>query len=133
MTVTVALVRNYIRKLTTSLNRALAVTLHRKHKPHEWRYVRAIILTKGVPFYGFHTSYEPYLKILLCDPSLVNRAANILRGGSVMKTVFKTHEVHLGYILQFMIDFGLYGCGWMEIGQSYIRRDSDDYGSCIIT
>lgn len=31
------------------------------------------------------------------------------------------HEAHLGYVLQFMTDFNLYGCGWVEVGEAFLR------------
>jgi DNA polymerase zeta len=120
----VRVVQEYIRKLRDAINIALALSQRRASKSKtEWRYVRHILFVKGVPFYGFHASYRPYLKILLCDPSLVQTMATMLRAGSILGTPFRVHEVHLGYILQFLCDFGLYGCGWLEIGEAWLRGD----------
>ncbi|KAF9509344.1 hypothetical protein BS47DRAFT_1349354 [Hydnum rufescens UP504] len=120
-------VQEYIRKLRDAINIALALSQRRASKSKtEWRYVRHILFVKGVPFYGFHASYRPYLKILLCDPSLVQTMATMLRAGSILGTPFRVHEVHLGYILQFLCDFGLYGCGWLEIGEAWLRGDVEN-------
>lgn len=84
---------------------------------------------KGVHFYGFHSSYTPFLKILIADPAFVNRAVTILQSGTVMHTKFLVYESHLSYHLQFMCDFGLYGCGWINLGQVWKRGiDEDDPG-----
>jgi DNA polymerase zeta len=42
-----------------------------------------------------------------------------------MSTRFRVFESHLSYILQFMCDFGLYGCGWLEAG-SALQRSAED-------
>ena len=89
------------------------------------QFVRAIILTKGVHFYGFHASYSPFLKIYIADPTYVNRAVTILQSGTVMKTRFRVYESHINFLLQFMCDFGLYGCGWMDLGDVWERGAED--------
>ncbi|EMD42049.1 hypothetical protein CERSUDRAFT_90650 [Gelatoporia subvermispora B] len=86
------------------------------------QYIRAIILVKGVHFYGFHASYSPFLKVHIIDPAFVNRAVTILQSGTVMKTRFLVYESHLSYPLQFLCDFGLYGCGWLDLGEVWDRR-----------
>jgi DNA polymerase zeta len=90
------------------------------------QYVRAIVLVKGVHFYGFHSSWSPFLKIIIGDPALVHRAVTILQSGTIMQTQFRIFESHLSFILQFMSDFGLYGCGWMELGEVFIRGSEAD-------
>lgn len=81
---------------------------------------------KGVHFYGFHSSYTPFLKILVADPALVNRAVTILQSGTVMHTKFRVYESHLSYHLQFLCDFGLYGCGWISLSQVWKRGAEED-------
>ncbi|PSS37733.1 hypothetical protein PHLCEN_2v426 [Hermanssonia centrifuga] len=105
--------------LTHSLNHAIAVSM--KRNPRQSQLVRAIILVKGVHFYGFHSSYSPFLKVLIADPALVNRAATLLQSGAIMKTRFRVYESHLSYVLQFLCDFGLYGCGWIELADAWQR------------
>ncbi|KAF8516147.1 hypothetical protein BU17DRAFT_92979 [Hysterangium stoloniferum] len=118
-------VKTYIHKLTKSLNHAIALSLHRNPHGSNAQYIRAIILVKGVPFYGFHTVYQPYLKVILADPTWVSRSVTILQSGGVMGTKFKTYENHLSYYLQFMCDYGLYGCGWVDLGDEVYLRGKD--------
>lgn len=95
------------------------------HSPNS-QFIRAILLVKGVHFYGFHTSYSPFLKILLVDPTFVSRAVTVMRAGTVMHTRFNVYESHLSYILQFLCDFGLYGCGWMNLGEVWQRGQDEE-------
>jgi DNA polymerase zeta len=119
-------VKSYICKLTKSLNHAIAFSLHRNPHGPNAQYIRAIILVKGVPFYGFHTFYQPFLKILVADPTYVSRTVTILQSGGIMRTRFTTYESHLSYYLQFMCDFSLYGCGWVDLGEVFLRGDNQD-------
>ncbi|CUA77435.1 DNA polymerase zeta subunit [Rhizoctonia solani] len=62
----------------------------------------------------------------MADPGLVQRAATVLRSGAVMRQKIQTFETHISYIMQFMCDFGLYGCGWLEFSRYYLREGSMD-------
>ncbi|KAG5651144.1 hypothetical protein H0H81_009716 [Sphagnurus paluster] len=106
-----------------SLNHAIALSLKRNPLSSGSQYIRAIILVKGVPFYGFHSTYTPFLKVFLADPAYVHRTVTILQSASVMGTHFRVFESHLSYTLQFMCDFGLYGCGWIDL-EDVFQRDS---------
>lgn len=120
------LVNHYIVKFTQSLNHAIAMSLKRNpHSPNS-QFVRAVILVKGVHFYGFHSKYSPFLKILIVDPAYTNRAAMILQSGIVMKTGFRVFENHLSFVLQFLSDFGLYGCGWIDLSSNIWQRGQED-------
>jgi DNA polymerase zeta len=115
------LVKRYIAKLFGSLNHAIALSLKRNPRSHNSQYIRAIVLVKGVHFYGFHSAFSPFFKILVADPSYMNRISTILQSGSVMSTRFRVYESHLNYILQFLCDFGLYGCGFIELEDVFER------------
>jgi len=95
------------------------------HSPNS-KFVRAILLVKGIHFYGFHSSYSPFLKIIIINPAFVTRAVTVLQFGNVMRTRFNVYESHLNYVLQFMCDFGLYGCGWIELGEVWQRGQEDE-------
>jgi DNA polymerase zeta len=124
-------VRRYIVRLTDSLNYALAVSLKRNPQSPRSRFVRAVVLVKGVHFYGFNSSHSPFLKIHIVDPALMSRAVAIMQSGSVMGTPFHTFESHLSYVLQFLCDFGLYGCGWIQLENVWQRGVDDDGGDPI--
>ncbi|KAH9081664.1 hypothetical protein EDB83DRAFT_2502933 [Lactarius deliciosus] len=124
-------VRRYIVRLTDSLNYAIAISLKRNPQSPKSRFVRAIVLVKGVHFYGFNSSHAPFLKIHIVDPALMSRAVAIMQSGSVMGTPFHTFESHLSYVLQFLCDFGLYGCGWIQLENVWQRGVDDDGGDPI--
>jgi DNA polymerase zeta len=119
-------VKRYIDRLTDSLNYAIAVSLKRNPQSSRSHFVRGVVLVKGVHFYGFNSSYSPFLKIHIVDPALMSRAVAIMQSGSVMGTPFHTFESHLSYVLQFLCDFGLYGCGWIQLENVWQRGVDDD-------
>ena len=114
-------VNRYTAKLKHSLNHAIAISLKRNPESPKSKFVRAVVLVKGVHFYGFHANYAPFLKVHIADPAFVNRAVTIMQSGTVMQTRFRVYESHLSYILQFLCDFGLYGCGWIDLGEVWQR------------
>ncbi|KAJ7254103.1 hypothetical protein B0H12DRAFT_1115984 [Mycena haematopus] len=122
-------VNRYITKLTQSLNHAIALSLKKDITTFKPQFVRAITLVKGIHFYGFHSSYSPFLKVHVVDPAIFNRAATIMRSGTVMGTHFRVFESHLSFALQFMSDFGLYGCGNLNLNHAFQRgrrRETDE-------
>ena len=50
----------------------------------------------------------------MLNPMVMTRLADILRQGVVMKKIFQPYEAHLQYLLQWMADYNLYGCGYMD-------------------
>ncbi|KAF9481424.1 hypothetical protein BDN70DRAFT_831218 [Pholiota conissans] len=114
-------VKRYIATLFHSLNHAVSLSLKRKPDSPKSQFIRAIVLVKGIDFYGFHVGYAPFLKILAADPTCVSRMVSILRSGTVMGVRFRIFESHLSYILQFLCDFNLYGCGQINIEEALER------------
>ncbi|KAJ4499668.1 hypothetical protein C8R41DRAFT_33836 [Lentinula lateritia] len=119
-------VKNYATKLRRSLNHAVALSLRKEPASSKSRYIRSVVLVKGVPFYGFHSSYSPFLKVLVADPALVSRVVAMMQNGTVMGTRFCIYESHLNYTLQFLSDFGLYGCGWLELNNVFQRGQEEN-------
>lgn len=89
-------------------------------------YVANISLVKGVPFYGFHVGWRYYAKIYLLNPRYMKRLSMILQSGGVMGTVFQPYEAHIQYLLQFMVDYNLYGCGFIECERVRFRQGVPD-------
>ena len=113
--------------LTRSIDHAIALSYKRNPFSSKSRFVRAVLLVKGVHFYGFHSSYAPFLKIHMIDPSYLTRAVTLLKSGVVMSTKFNVFESHINFYLQFMCDFNLHGCGWLDLGE--VWRRGEDYFS----
>lgn len=104
----------YIYRLHLSIDHALAVSYRRNVYDGNSKYVAAITLVKAVPFYGFYVGYRFYLKIYMLNPMVMTRLSELLLQGIIMKRKFQPYEAHLQYLLQFMTDYNLYGCGYVE-------------------
>lgn len=104
----------YIHRLHLSIDFALAVSYRRNTHDGNAKFVARITLVKGTPFYGFHVGYRYYLKIYMLNPMVMTRLSDLLRQGVVMKKVFQPYEAHLQYLLQWMADYNLYGCGFVD-------------------
>lgn len=85
-------------------------------------HVVSVILVKGTPFYGYHLGYDYFLKINLANPARLHIALEQLRKPNVLGREWQPHEAHLNHVLQFMCDFDLYGCGWLELGGGTFRE-----------
>ncbi|KAJ2722571.1 DNA polymerase zeta [Coemansia sp. Benny D115] len=108
---TIEAVREFGYHLGLSLNHALDIALRTSNNKH----VVSVIPVKGVPFYGYHTGYRPFLKIQLSNPYVMTRASSLLSSGAVMGRKMDVFGSHLSYISQFMVDFNLYGMGWISL------------------
>ncbi|EAQ89973.1 hypothetical protein CHGG_06592 [Chaetomium globosum CBS 148.51] len=107
-------VSEYIYALHLSIDRALAINYRRDQRREPQRFVARVTLVKGVPFYGFHVGYRYYLKIYMLNPVVMTRLADLLLQGLVMGQKFQPYEAHLQYLLQFMADYNLYGCDYLD-------------------
>lgn len=96
--------------------------------------IRSVIMVRGIPYYGFHyagpgmddsvrgVDHGPghvFAKIVLYNPSVLKRAAEVLQGGLVMNTPFQPYEAHLPFLLQFVIDYNL--CGMALLATSDVK------------
>ena len=77
-------------------------------------FVAHITLVKGVPFYGFNVGYKFFLKIYMLNPLHMTRLADLLRQGTIMKRTLQPYESHMQYLLQWMCDYNLYGCAYID-------------------
>lgn len=113
----------YIYRLHLSVDHALAVSYRQDTyaKSNKNKYVARITLAKGVPFYGFHVGYRFFLKIYMFNPVVMTRLADLLHQGVIMQRKFQPYEAHLQYLLQFMCDYNLYGCDYIECGKVAFR------------
>ncbi|OAP55773.1 hypothetical protein AYL99_09925 [Fonsecaea erecta] len=116
-----------IRTLQLSIDHALAVSYRKNIYDGKHRYVAHISLVKGIPFYGFHVGYKFYLKIYLLNPLHMTRLADLLREGAVMKRVLQPYESHMQYLAQWMCDYNLYGCGYIDCEKVKFRAPVPRY------
>ncbi|KAH7102034.1 hypothetical protein BKA62DRAFT_701193 [Auriculariales sp. MPI-PUGE-AT-0066] len=111
-----------------SLRKALNTVLHQvtKNKDQQRQFVKRVMLVKGVDFYGYHTGYMPFLKIYMYDPRFISKAVQTLQQGVIMGTRFVVYESHLNFDLQFLCDFALYGCNWLDLSPGTLVRGHCD-------
>ncbi|KLU90661.1 hypothetical protein MAPG_10513 [Magnaporthiopsis poae ATCC 64411] len=115
-------VGTYIYRLHLSVDYALAVSYRQNvYGRDPPKYVARVTLVKGVPFYGFHVGYKFYLKIYMLNPAVMSRLTELLDQGVIMKRRFQPYEAHLQYLLQFMTDYNLYGCAYLEASKFSFR------------
>ncbi|ODQ50587.1 hypothetical protein SAICODRAFT_61405 [Saitoella complicata NRRL Y-17804] len=108
-------VQTEIHRLHTSINRAMCLSFRRNPDDVKNIYVARITLVKGVPFYGLNVGWKFYFKIYMLSPGYMTRLTELLARGMIMKRVLQPYEAHIPYLLQFMIDYNLYGCGFMKL------------------
>lgn len=111
----------FIYRLHLSIDHALAVSYRRDQFGQNVRYVARITLVKGIPFYGFHVGYRFFLKIYMFNPVVMTRLADLLLQGVILKRQFQPYEAHLQFLLQFMTDYNLYGCDYLESSRTRFR------------
>jgi len=129
-------VRKVIRTLRQSIDFGLhASTFRKKNKVSDGKikqHVASIALVKGVPFYGYNAGWQLYCKIYLYNPRHITSLVKLLSSGAIMKRKFQPYEAHINFTIQFMIDFNLYGCGFMDCDEGklkYRRVYGEDEGS----
>ncbi|CAI2731232.1 unnamed protein product [Schistosoma spindalis] len=84
-------------------------------------------VVSGFSIYGYHESKKPFIKLYLVDPSLVSVCSEILLSGVVLNRPFQTYESHIPYLLQFCVDYNLFGMNLLYAG--YFRfRTSNSVG-----
>ena len=105
---------SYIHRLHLSIDHALAISYRRNMYDGKTAFVGHITLVKGIPFYGFNVGYKFFLKIYMLNPLYMTRLADLLRQGTIMKKTLQPYESHMQYLLQWMCDYNLYGCAYLD-------------------
>jgi len=120
-------VDTYIYQLRLSIDHGLAVSYRRNMYDGKTAFVAHITLVKGVPFYGYHVGYKFFLKVYMLNPLHMTRLADLLRQGAIMKQVMQPYESHMQYLAQWMCDFNLYGCSYIDCSEVKFRSPVPDY------
>ncbi|KAL0228622.1 hypothetical protein GEMRC1_013242 [Eukaryota sp. GEM-RC1] len=84
-------------------------------------FVHNIEVVRATSFYGFNPHPQPFLKISLLYPSLITKAASLLREGSILSVPFSIFEAHLSFLSQFMIDCSLVGMDFIKVSNPSFR------------
>ncbi|KAL8693287.1 MAG: hypothetical protein Q9218_001847 [Villophora microphyllina] len=111
----------YVHRLHLSIDHALAVSYRRNMYDGKTAFVAHISLVKGIPFYGYHVGYKFFLKVYILNPLHMTRLADLLRQGAIMKKILQPYESHMQYLLQWMCDYNLYGCAYIDCSEVKFR------------
>ncbi|KAI9655820.1 MAG: DNA polymerase zeta [Bathelium mastoideum] len=117
----------HIQSLRVSIDHALAISYRRNPYDSKSIFVAHISLVKGVPYYGYSVGYQHFLKIYMLNPLNMTRLADLLYQGAVMKRSFQPYESHLQYLLQWMCDYNLYGCAYVDCDRLRFRSPIPEY------
>ncbi|KAI5797011.1 hypothetical protein FPQ18DRAFT_386572 [Pyronema domesticum] len=93
--------------------------------------IAAITLVKGVPFYGYDYGWRLYAKIYYYNPESRKNITDVLLKAGIMGRSHQPCEARLNYEIQFLMDYNLYGCGYMECDETKLvyRRNLDGLDS----
>jgi len=97
-------------------------------RPHQGlrQYVHSVSTKRATSIYGHHESASDFVEITMRNPQdvpasrgLISRSKKFssLRNGG-MRT---TYEANVEFIIRFMIDTGITGCGWVSFDRSKYR------------
>ncbi|XP_055679121.1 DNA polymerase zeta catalytic subunit [Lutzomyia longipalpis] len=111
-------------QITHALDRALSVSQGRLTSTTQ--HIFKAVPVRGRPFYGYHARDHLFLKVYFYNPAMTKRAANLLQNGAICGRVFQAHESHVPYILQFFIDYNLYGMSFLHASTKSVRFRSED-------
>ncbi|KAF1809952.1 putative DNA polymerase zeta catalytic subunit [Eremomyces bilateralis CBS 781.70] len=120
-------VEAHICTVRLSIDRALAVSYRNPNADRKPMYVAHISLIKAVPFFGYSVGYKFYLKVYLLNPLHVNRLADLLVQGAILGRVIQPHESHMQYLAQWMCDYNLYGCAYIDCAKVRFRSPVPEY------
>jgi len=81
---------------------------------------------KGVPFFGYSVGYKVFLKVYMLNPMHMTRFADLLHQGAVLNRIFQPYESHLQYLLQWMCDYNLFGCDYINCAKVQFRGPVPD-------
>ncbi|XP_078617508.1 DNA polymerase zeta catalytic subunit-like [Branchiostoma floridae x Branchiostoma japonicum] len=114
----------HLRQFASSIDRALNVALGRASSTTQ--HVFKISLVSGTPYYGYHEKEQQFMKIYFYNPLMVKKAVDLLQGGAVMNKPYQPHEAHIPFLLQFFIDYNLYGMNYINLGAVKFRRPKEE-------
>nr|XP_031826946.1 DNA polymerase zeta catalytic subunit isoform X1 [Nomia melanderi] len=104
---------SYMYKLASAIDTAINVSLGSTSSKNQ--HVYKIQQVSGIPLYGYHEKEHLFFKIYFYNPAMVKRAADLLQNGTILSQSLQPHEAHIPFILQFMIDYNLYGMSLIKL------------------
>ncbi|KAM9928472.1 hypothetical protein OXX80_009990 [Metschnikowia pulcherrima] len=140
---------NYIERLSQHLENAIGESFQRRQAqdadessddeipepaggPEEPRkYIASMKFCRGSPVYGYHIGYSVVLKISFYSPLYKTRLFKLLSSNTIsfedfaseskQNVIPNVYEAHLNYLSQFLADFNLHPCGYMNLESCFFR------------
>ncbi|KAL2730715.1 DNA polymerase zeta catalytic subunit isoform X5 [Vespula squamosa] len=106
-------INSFMHQLSSSIDNAINVSSGKTacNTQHVYR----IQLVRGIPIYGYHETEYLFFKIYFYNPFIIKKVADLLQNGVICNLKLQPHEAHIPFILQFMIDYNLYGMNLINI------------------
>ncbi|KAL1131907.1 hypothetical protein AAG570_011518 [Ranatra chinensis] len=82
---------------------------------YDKQHVFKIVLVTGVPFYGYHSKERQFLKIYFYNPATIKKSIQLLQNAKICNKKIQPYEAHIPFILQFFIDYNLYGMNFIHL------------------
>eukprot|EP00892_Ulva_mutabilis_P005116 jgi/Ulvmu1/2977/UM015_0017.1 len=86
-------------------------------------HVFSVAVVKSACFYGYNPAEEPFLRVTMLRPAEVAKAAEAVGSGAVLGVKLQPYEAHIPYLLQFKLDWNLYGMAHLVLRAVNFRRD----------
>ncbi|OVA15023.1 DNA-directed DNA polymerase [Macleaya cordata] len=106
----------YIRLISSAVEKALKL---KGSAGSRRQHVHGCNLVRARKFYGYHSSEELFVKIYFFA---TESKVHVLQGGSILDKCFPPHESHIPYLLQFLVDYNLYGMGHLHVSKMKFRH-----------
>ncbi|XP_012150991.1 DNA polymerase zeta catalytic subunit isoform X2 [Megachile rotundata] len=113
-------VDSFMYKLAAAIDSGINVSLG--SAVSNTQHVYKIQRISGIPLYGYHEKEHLFFKIYFYNPAMIKRAADLLQNGTILNQSFQPHEAHIPFILQFMIDYNLYGMSLINLKHVKFRH-----------
>ncbi|XP_029174369.1 DNA polymerase zeta catalytic subunit [Nylanderia fulva] len=110
---------SYAYQLAASIDSALNTSFGSTSSSNQ--HVYKIQRVSGIPFYGYHEKEHLFFKIYFYNPAIIKRTADLLQNGAILNQTFQPYEAHIPYILQFMMDYDLYGMNLINLNSIKYR------------
>ncbi|KAF9596134.1 hypothetical protein IFM89_007187 [Coptis chinensis] len=116
---------NYTRDIANAIEKALKVKI-KSSSGLKRQHVHGCSLVRAKKFYGYYKSEELFVKIYLYYPHEVARVATLLLDGAILGRSYQPHESHIPYLLQFLVEYNLYGMGHLHVSKVKFRYPLPD-------
>ncbi|KAK2976052.1 hypothetical protein RJ640_024780, partial [Escallonia rubra] len=85
-----------------------------------------VILSKKWNYIGGKVNEVPVIRVYGSTPAGQKTCLHVHRGGAVLDKILQPYESHIPFLLQFLIDYNLYGMGHLHVSKMKFRHPLPD-------